>query len=226
VPLHFVCSSSLSRVSLSSPSALAAIAEIAPITHYRCAPLDPSVESAGFEVKIRPSLSSRAAGIRRERVLDGELRLIPQPTWISLQLVSDLGAFFVRGLRHLGWLRIRWCRFRISIVSIAQQNDRVGGAGGGELGVILVIFVPIVSRSRATNQCPPCAPCRRPQHWGYCIFRGKSHAPTNKMRFPPGLSPVWVLSGPPARFKPIRFLSWCFISVFATCILAPTHWLQ
>ncbi|XP_039842301.1 uncharacterized protein LOC120702516 isoform X27 [Panicum virgatum] len=54
-PLHFVCSSSLSRVSLSSPSALAAIAEIAPITHYRCAPLDPSVESAGFEVKIRPS---------------------------------------------------------------------------------------------------------------------------------------------------------------------------
>ncbi|XP_039842274.1 uncharacterized protein LOC120702516 isoform X3 [Panicum virgatum] len=81
-PLHFVCSSSLSRVSLSSPSALAAIAEIAPITHYRCAPLDPSVESAGFEVKIRPSSSSRAAGIRRERVLDG-------------------------------WLRIRWCRFRI-----------------------------------------------------------------------------------------------------------------
>ncbi|XP_039842285.1 uncharacterized protein LOC120702516 isoform X12 [Panicum virgatum] len=69
-PLHFVCSSSLSRVSLSSPSALAAIAEIAPITHYRCAPLDPSVESAGFEVKIRPSSSSRAAGIRRERVLD------------------------------------------------------------------------------------------------------------------------------------------------------------
>ncbi|XP_039842298.1 uncharacterized protein LOC120702516 isoform X24 [Panicum virgatum] len=57
-PLHFVCSSSLSRVSLSSPSALAAIAEIAPITHYRCAPLDPSVESAGFEVKIRPRVAS------------------------------------------------------------------------------------------------------------------------------------------------------------------------
>ncbi|XP_039842295.1 uncharacterized protein LOC120702516 isoform X21 [Panicum virgatum] len=93
-PLHFVCSSSLSRVSLSSPSALAAIAEIAPITHYRCAPLDPSVESAGFEVKIRPRTAASGVASNPVVQIEGTVRTRGNesvPGLCSLSAAATLG---------------------------------------------------------------------------------------------------------------------------------------